>query len=116
MTKATWRKGKRRITGSWTYNWSADKFHIYLNSVDDITGEKRTITVHGDTPEFYGWKLVQKRVKSVENIVARCFSCGTDLKRGQRHWTLGDLTSCDKCRDALQRIYDATKKTRRKTR
>lgn len=62
--KATWRKGKRRITGRWIYNWHADRFTVLLNGKDPGTGLKREpFIVSGDSPEFGGWKLVRPRTK-----------------------------------------------------
>ena len=58
-TRATWQKGKKTLTGSWYYNWSAKTFVIRLDSVDRVTGEPRTIRLKGEeSPEWDGWKLV----------------------------------------------------------
>lgn len=56
MTAATWINGKRRVSGSWIYNWAGDKFVIILNSRDRVTGEPRRIIVHGETPEWGNWR------------------------------------------------------------
>jgi hypothetical protein len=55
--KASWTNGKKELTGSWRYNWSADSFTISLDSRDRITGEYRSFIVNGDKPEWGNWKL-----------------------------------------------------------
>lgn len=57
-TIAIWTKGKRVITGSYTYDRASQRFYITLNVKDAITGSnKRYITADGDTPEWNGWRL-----------------------------------------------------------
>ena len=62
MRKAVWKKGNKKLTGSWYYNWAGDYFHIIL----DIEGKTGSINnkfasynfkVYGEHPEFNGWKL-----------------------------------------------------------
>lgn len=60
MTKALWQNGKRTITGWWSYHWATDTFNIVLNNVDRVTGFQKMFTVHGETPEWGNWKLVDK--------------------------------------------------------
>jgi len=55
--KATWKNGKRKVSGSWEYNWASDTFTISLDSFDRVTGRQRCFTVHGDEPEWGNWKL-----------------------------------------------------------
>jgi hypothetical protein len=60
-TKATWVNGKKTVTGEWEYYWPGDKFFIWLNSTDRVTGNQRTITVvGGEHPEWGNWKLVKE--------------------------------------------------------
>lgn len=54
--KATWSNGKRTITGWWKYNWASDSFVIDLDSTDRITGERRSMIIKGDHPEWGNWK------------------------------------------------------------
>lgn len=61
--KAAWRKGLETITGSWHYNWAADRFSISLDSVDEVTGCQRKFLVAGEAPEFNGWELIRKDVE-----------------------------------------------------
>ena len=55
--KVTWKNGKRKVTGTWEYNWASDSFTIRLDSIDRITGKRKTIVVTGDKPEWGNWKL-----------------------------------------------------------
>lgn len=55
--RATWVNGKRRVTGSWFYNWNADRFVIILYRNDRVTGQCRRIVVAGDKPEWGNWRL-----------------------------------------------------------
>ena len=57
--KATWINGKRTVTGHWKYYWPSDVFIINLDSIDKITGEKKRLMVHNDTPEWGNWKLIK---------------------------------------------------------
>lgn len=59
-TEAVWQNKSKKITGKWIYNWAADSFTIILNSKDRITGQRRTMTICNDTPEWGNWKLVRK--------------------------------------------------------
>ena len=59
--KAVWRKGKKTITGKWAHDWAADRFHIRLASLDEITGRTRELFVSGDKPDFNGWKRDESR-------------------------------------------------------
>jgi hypothetical protein len=59
-TKGLWRNGKRTLTGSWSYYRPADRFDIWLDSKDRITGQNRHISTHNDTPEWGNWKLVME--------------------------------------------------------
>jgi len=63
MKKATWVNGKKKVTGFWCYNWSADNFTIELDSKDRITGQQRVFRVYDDTPEWGNWKLVREKEK-----------------------------------------------------
>jgi len=55
--RATWVNGNRKITGYYSYYRPADRFDIVLDSKDPITGRQRSLSVHGDEPEWGGWKL-----------------------------------------------------------
>lgn len=57
MNRATWKNNTRTVTGWWSYNWSADRFHIVLNLQDRITGRQKQIVVAGETPEWGNWRL-----------------------------------------------------------
>ena len=52
----TWVNGKRRQTGSWSYNQTSDTFTINLDSRDPVTGLQRVFTTHNDVPEWGNWK------------------------------------------------------------
>lgn len=56
---ASWKKGKKTITGIWKYNWQKNKFTIILDSKNRITGTNIKVETFGDTPEWNGWKLVK---------------------------------------------------------
>lgn len=58
--RGVWRNGNQTVTGEWCYNWAADNFTIWLDSVDEITGRRREITTSLDTPEWGKWKLVRE--------------------------------------------------------
>lgn len=64
--EATWQNGARVVTGRWCYNWSADVFHIQLNSKDRVTGLRRSFTVTGDTPEWGNWKRKPSDAKEAD--------------------------------------------------
>jgi len=55
--KGLWLNGKQKQTGEWKYFWGSDKFIIWLDSVDRITGRQRQVEVHGEKPEWGNWKL-----------------------------------------------------------
>jgi len=61
MKRGTWINKKRKITGWWQYNWSADRFTIILDSKDRITGRNRSIVTEGinSRPEWGNWMLVR---------------------------------------------------------
>ena len=58
--KATWKNGKKKVKGSWYYNWAGDFFVITLDSRDPITGQPRQFLVYGESPEWGNWKRVAK--------------------------------------------------------
>jgi len=57
--KAIWTKDGQTITGAWTYCRAGDYFAIQLDAIDPVSGRPQTFRVHGDHPEFNGWKLVR---------------------------------------------------------
>ena len=57
-TRATWKNGKRTVTGKWRYNWSADSFTVTLDTIDRITGQNKVIVTTNDTPEWGNWKRI----------------------------------------------------------
>lgn len=59
-TKATWKNGKKKVTGHWIYNWAADSFTIILNSKDPITNRERIINTYNDVPEWGNWKRINE--------------------------------------------------------
>lgn len=59
MNKATWVNGKRKLTGTWKYVYGSDRFVIWLDKRDSITGRDRSLIVSGYTPEWGNWKLVR---------------------------------------------------------
>jgi hypothetical protein len=61
--KATWKNGKKTITGKWAYHWASDQFYIYLDSVDPVTGAARKVVTGGDHPEWGNWKRVEGETK-----------------------------------------------------
>lgn len=62
VNQATWKKGKKRVTGKWHYQWCADVFWVHLDGKDPVTGLRRVpFSVYGDEPEFKGWKLVKEK-------------------------------------------------------
>lgn len=57
-SNAVWRKGRKKITGSWSYNWATDSFYISLKpSRHTQTFLNHKFVVCDDEPEFSGWKL-----------------------------------------------------------
>lgn len=64
MTEATWRKGKQVLRGRWCWHKPSDSFTVEIDKRDAFTGAStRTFMVCGDTPEWYGWKLVREEAK-----------------------------------------------------
>ncbi len=53
----TWTNGKRTVTGRWIYVWASQRFVIWLDSRDRVTGANRRIVTANDTPEWGNWKL-----------------------------------------------------------
>ena len=55
-----WKKGRKKLTGKWYYNWAADCFWICIDGKDPGTGlDRGWFQVHGDSPDFNGWELQQ---------------------------------------------------------
>ena len=62
MRRATWRNGKRIMTGVYAYSWAGGYFTIMLDQRDRITGENKRIHTYGsqaELPEWGNWKLVR---------------------------------------------------------
>ncbi len=60
--KATWKNGKKQLTGSWCYVWAFDSYWISIDGKDPETGlEREAFDVKGDEPEFGKWKLVKEK-------------------------------------------------------
>jgi hypothetical protein len=61
-SEAVWEKDGKELTGRWFYDWAADKFHVSLDAQPKGEAGFRNLDfcVHGDSPEFSGWKLVRK--------------------------------------------------------
>ena len=57
--KATWKNGKRTVTGFWSYDWASDRFTVILDSRDRITGQQKQFLVAGSRPEWGNWRLVR---------------------------------------------------------
>ena len=57
--KATWMNGKKKLTGKWAYDWASERFYIFLDSTDPVTGAARKVVTCGDTPEWGNWKRVE---------------------------------------------------------
>jgi hypothetical protein len=61
VTQAKWTDGKRTITGRFEYYWPGDRFDIWLDSTDRITGKQRHISLVGeDSPQWGKWKIVRE--------------------------------------------------------
>lgn len=58
----TWKNGRKKLTGSWTWVWSRRTFVIALDGKDLTTGRPREPFETGDVdhPEWGEWKLVRK--------------------------------------------------------
>ena len=69
MNRATWKNNTRTVTGWWSYNWSADRFHIVLHSQDRITRRQKQIVVAGETPEWGNWRLDSSACLMGEDVV-----------------------------------------------
>jgi hypothetical protein len=59
--KGIWRKGKRRITGSWCWVWHQQRFFVQLDKPDRTTGRTQKIEISGDNPNFNGWTLEEEK-------------------------------------------------------
>lgn len=46
------------LTGSYTYNWAKNSFHIRLDRTPNDTHEK-SFYIHDDSPEWSGFKLIR---------------------------------------------------------
>jgi len=57
--QSTWINGKRKVTGTWQYNWSSDSFTIFLDQRDRVTGEYKVVFTTNDTPEWGNWKRIK---------------------------------------------------------
>lgn len=68
--RATWKKGDETMTGEWRWSYFLQRFQIYLDEPDPVTGRKRIIETSGDEPGFNGWKLV-KEANEVLAIIER---------------------------------------------
>ncbi len=61
---AVWKKGEKTIRGAWSYHWASDSYLIRLKGRDPVTGLQRPpFVVHGEEPEFSGWRLVKPKEK-----------------------------------------------------
>lgn len=59
MRTAAWFNGKTYLYGWFEYHWRSDNFTVVLDSIDDVTGQRRTIRgLYGDSPEWGNWKMV----------------------------------------------------------
>jgi len=56
--EAIWSDGKTTVQGTWEYYRPSDKFIIWLDSKDPVTGRQRVVETHGDVPEWGKWKRV----------------------------------------------------------
>ena len=62
MQRGKWKKGRKILTGLWQYVWHRDLFFVHIDGKDPETGMRRqTFEVSGDTPEFNGWKLLERK-------------------------------------------------------
>jgi len=60
MKHATWKhKNGKTITGTYTYNWAKNAFHIQLNSKTK-SGHNEQFYIHNDTPEWNNYKLIKE--------------------------------------------------------
>lgn len=59
-SNATWKNGRKKLTGSWSYNWAGDYFLVTLDKRDEITGQPRQFRIYDEHPEWGKWKLVRK--------------------------------------------------------
>ena len=58
--EAKWSNGEATISGRWIYDWGADRFLIWLDSIDPVTQQPRGLSVSGDKPEWGNWKRVEE--------------------------------------------------------
>lgn len=63
--RCIWKKGNKKVTGGYSYNWAGDYFNITLDSKDVITGRIREFRIYGEEPNFNGFKLIEKDGKIV---------------------------------------------------
>jgi hypothetical protein len=61
LHEAVWSNGEVEIPGRWVYDRGADRFHIWLDSIDQVTRRARYLVVAGDKPEWGDWKRVEKK-------------------------------------------------------
>jgi len=62
--KATWKNGKKKITGKWRYEYYTDSFWIWLDGKDPETERQREpFNVHNEEPNFGNWKLIEGKPK-----------------------------------------------------
>lgn len=59
IKQASWKKGKKIITGIWRWNWASQRFIIQLDKKCKISGNTIIIETSGEHPNFNGWKLVE---------------------------------------------------------
>ena len=61
-TRAEWKNGRRRLKGSYTWNWAARNFLVLIDGRDPVTGCEREVMNLGDCeePEWGDWTLVKK--------------------------------------------------------
>jgi len=67
---ATWKSGKKLLTGCWEYSTIFDKFDVWLDKIDPLTGNRAHIIVEGSSesgPEWGPWKLVKPEQISLDN-------------------------------------------------
>jgi hypothetical protein len=60
MKRGTWKNKKRTVSGSWEYNPISDRFIIFLDQRDRITGLHKQIVTAGsqrELPEWGNWKF-----------------------------------------------------------
>jgi len=74
MNKTVWQNMEtgETVSGNWCYIWHEDRFIIYLDSIDPITGRARIVQCSGDHPRWGKWEIVSGRgsEKTDEKAVA----------------------------------------------